>query len=65
MDLYLVATGVDGTRVSFTKLRCDEAAEMMGVWISPNENNKKLVRTVKADTVLWGGKVRLGHSTPE
>ena len=38
---------------------------MLGVWITPNRNNKKLIRTLKADAVSWGGKVRLGYSTPE
>ena len=35
-DVDLVSTGMDGERVSLQRLRCDEVAEMLGVWLSPN-----------------------------
>ena len=37
-DLDLVARGSDGREVSLQILRCDEAAEMLGVWLAPNGN---------------------------
>ena len=36
VDLDLVAKGVDGNIISLTKLRCDEAAEILVVWIVPS-----------------------------
>ena len=65
MNLDLVATGVDSTCVSFPKLRCDEVVEILGVWIAPHGNSKKLIRALKADAVAWGGRFRLDYSTPE
>ena len=65
VNLDLVANDVNGTRVSLSRLRCDEAAQMLGVWIAPSEDNTKIVQSLKKDALQWGGKVRHSHSTPE
>ena len=41
MGLDLVSKGVDGNRISLTKLRCDEVVEVLRVWIVPSGNNNK------------------------
>ena len=46
-DLDLIATGSDGKRVSLQRLRCDEAAEMLGVWLAPNGNTNKMISVLK------------------
>ena len=40
-NIDLVATGCDGERVSLQRLRCNVAAEMLGIWLSPNGNKEK------------------------
>ena len=39
----LVAAGSDGEMVSLQKLRCDEAAEMLGIWLAPNGDTSKQI----------------------
>ena len=41
IGLDLVETGVDGDKVSLNKLRSDEAAEVLGVRITPNGNKQE------------------------
>ena len=38
LGLNLVAKGVGGKIISLTKLRCDEVAKILGVWIVPSGN---------------------------
>ena len=40
IGIDLIATKKDGTPVSLKKLRCDEASEMLGIWLAPSGNNK-------------------------
>ena len=56
VNLDLVANDVDGTRVSLSRLRCDEAAQMLGVWIAPSGDNTKIVQSLKKDAIQWEGK---------
>ena len=58
IDLDLIATDMNGERMALSHLKCDEAAEMMGVWMAPNENMKKLISVLKSRAVKWGGRVR-------
>ena len=60
-DLDLVARGSDGREVSLQSLRCDEAAEMLGVWLAPNGNRQKVLSVLKKTDLDWGSKVRLGN----
>ncbi len=41
VGLDLVAFDSNGRRVSLTKLRCNKASEMLGVWITPNGDKKR------------------------
>ena len=60
-ELDLIATGSDGKRVSLQRLRCDKAAEMLGVWLDPNGNKDKVISVLKRSALEWGSKVRLGN----
>ena len=37
---------------------------MLGVWIVPS-GNKKGIKELKPASVTWGGKMRIGSSSPE
>ena len=65
VNFDLVATDVDGSRVSLSRLRCDEAAEILGVWMALSGNNKQIIKSLRSAALSWGGKVRNSHSTPE
>ena len=47
------------------KLRCDEAAEMMGVCILFSGNKQKNIKELKTEAVTLGLKTRVGNSSPE
>ena len=44
IGIDLVATNVDGERMSLKQFRCDKASKMLGIWLSPNGDQKKLIR---------------------
>ena len=46
-DVDLVAKAPNGDEVSLKRLHVDEAAEMLGVWMTPSENNTKIASTLK------------------
>ena len=56
---------MDGKEVSLKKLRCDEATEILGIWIALDRDTTKLIRTLKLLAVEWDGKIRMGHSSPD
>ena len=64
MDFDLVAKNADGETVSLKRLRCHEAAEMLGIWLAPNGNPFKCVSVLKQKAVDWGLKVRLRNPSP-
>ena len=55
-DIDLVATGLDGNVVSLKRLQCNIAAEMVGIWISPDGSNTKILEVLKSTALEWGGK---------
>ena len=60
----MVATGADGKRI-IKSLMCNTAAEMLGIWVAPDEDKSKQISILKSAALDWGGKVRIGHSSPE
>ena len=54
---------MEGNIVSLTKLRCDEADEMMGVWIATGGDKQKIIKKLKTAAVIWVGKIRVGNSS--
>ena len=60
-----MAIDVDSSRVSLSRLRCDEAAEILGVWMAPSGNNTQIIQSLKSEALSWEGKVRNSHPTPE
>ncbi len=65
VGLDLIAIDSNGRRVSLKKLRCNEASEMLGVWITPNGDKKKTINYFKIAALKWAGKRRIGHATHE
>ena len=47
---------MNGEIIAFSHLRCDEAAEILGIWMDPNGNRKKLISVINARAVEWGDK---------
>ena len=47
-------------RMALSHIRCNDAAEMLGVWMVPDKNRKRLVFVLTYRAVEWGGKVRIG-----
>ena len=64
-DIDLVATGLDGNVVSLNRLRCDEAAEMLGIWLAPDGNKNKILSVLKSSALEWAGKVRMGNCSQQ
>jgi len=64
-NLDLIASDKNGDRIALSHLRSDEAAEMLGVWLAPNGDNKKIISVLKTAAVKWGGQVRRGNSSKD
>ena len=60
-DLDLVAPTPTGIDVSLKRLKADESAELLGVWMAPSGNNTKLVKVLKKHAVEWAGRIKLGN----
>jgi hypothetical protein len=60
-DQQLVAPTPEGEEVALQRLRANEAAELLGVWMAPSGDNTKLVKVLKKHAVDWAGKIRLGR----
>ena len=58
-----MAEDMNGERMALSHLRSDEVEEMLGVWMAPDGNRKKLVTELKARAVEWGGKIRQSNSS--
>ena len=65
LGLDLVATDSKGERISLQHLRCNEASQMLGVWITPNGDKTKTILQLKVAALDWAGKMRTGHSSAE
>ena len=62
-DFDLVARNADGDYISLTRLNCDDESEMLGLWMSPSGNNKKMINSLRLAAVNWAAKLRLGRSS--
>ena len=56
MDMDLIATDSNGELVSLKRLRCDQAAEMLGIWLAPDGNKQKVIKVLKKRP--WNGEVK-------
>ena len=61
LDVDLIAMDSENKQVSLKRLRCDQAAEMLGIWLAPDGNRKKLIRVLKQKALEWGSRIRLGN----
>ena len=59
-DVYLSVKDISADIKQLKQLVVDEAQNMFGVWLSPDGNNTKQVKEMRATTVEWGEKVRIG-----
>ena len=62
-DLEIVTVDKDNVRKVLPQLKCDEAKEMLGVWLSPDGNNKKQKEVLIEKMKKYGEYVRTGHVT--
>ena len=51
IELYLTSIDRNGERMALSYLKCDEAAEMLGVWMARNGNKKTLISVLKLRVV--------------
>ena len=63
IPIDLMATDMSGQRIALSHLRCNEAAEMLGVWMAPNGDRTKLISELRAKAVEWGGKITRGNTS--
>ena len=49
-----MAANKDSERIVLSHMRCDEAAEMFGVWLTPDGNNNKINKILKTKVLKWG-----------
>ena len=54
LHIDLVATNKDVERVALSHLRSDEATKMVGAWLAPSDDNKKIIKILKTAAVKWG-----------
>ena len=59
----MIATGSDGKVVSLKRLRCNDAAEMLDVLLTPNGDKVKVIGALKQKAIEWDSKVRLRNSS--
>lgn len=60
-DFDLVARAADGEFISLTRLNCDDKSEMLGLWMSPSGQNKKMINSLCLAAVNWAAKLRIGR----
>lgn len=53
IGIDLMADDISGKRLTLFRLRCDEAAEMLGVWMAPDGSRSKVASELKASAVEW------------
>ena len=63
LNMDLVATEKHVERIPLSYLRCDEATDLLGVWLAPNGNRKNIISVLKAAAVKWGGNMRRVNSS--
>jgi len=56
-DFDLVARNTDNEFIPLTRLNCDEESEMLGLWMSPAGNNKKMISSLRLAAVNWAAKL--------
>ena len=49
--------------ISLTHLNCDDESEMLGLWMSPSGQNKKMINSLHLAAVNWAAKLRIGRSS--
>ena len=55
VHIELMATDMPCKRKVLFRLQCNEAVEMLGVWMAPDGNSEKLVTYLKSKVVEWEG----------
>ena len=65
LGLDLVATTKDGTSISLKRLHAHESSKMLGIWIAPDGNKRKLIADLQNEAIAWGSKVQAGNTSRE
>ena len=58
----LLATTEDEISIYLRRFKISEAAEMLGIWMSPNNDESILINELKTKAMQWGAKVRQGNA---
>ena len=56
---------MNGERIALSHLRCDEAAEIFGVWMYLDGNRKKIISVLKTVIERKGRRRRVSSSRKE
>ena len=62
LDFILSAQNDKGDTVSLKRLLSTDATEMLGVWMAPNGNKKKIIRTLRDSSLDSAGKLTIGNA---
>jgi len=62
-EFDLVARAADGEFISRTRLNCDDESEMLGLWMSPSGQNKKMINSLRLAAVNWVANLCIGRSS--
>ena len=63
-DFELLVRSVDNEEVAIERLDCDVESEMLGIWMSPSGEKKRMIAEMRETALNWGAKVRLGKASP-
>ena len=63
IGINLMTDDMDRKRIRLSHIRCDEAAGVLNVRMTPDGNTKKVAPVLKTYAVEWGGKIKQGDSS--
>ena len=53
-DFELIVRSVDNGDVVLTRLDCDEESEMLGIWMAPSGEKKRMIAEMRNKALHWG-----------
>ena len=61
----LMARNADNEWISLTRLQCNQASEMLGLFMAPSGDKSRMLEKLRTTAVEWAAKVRSGTSSQE
>jgi len=59
----LMARSADNELISLTCLQCNQASEMLGLYMAPSGDKSRMLEKLRTTAVEWAAKVRAGTSS--